>query len=163
MILTDWKHLKDFNSFIGKKVCDFIDNNDIHGISTGRYELGDDCYVNVDEYETRENFNFEAHREYADVQIMVEGDETVFVAPLKNGVEINPYSRENDVAFYSCKSVGYEIVNLVSGKALVMFPYDMHAPCNSNKKRINRKLVFKIPVKHIDTIIIGGKYNEKLL
>ena len=44
-----------------------MNKNDVNTITTGRYELTDGCYVNVDEYETRENNSFEAHRTYVDV------------------------------------------------------------------------------------------------
>ena len=44
-----------------------MNKNDVSTITTGRYELTDGCYVNVDEYETRENNSFEAHRTYVDV------------------------------------------------------------------------------------------------
>ena len=152
MILTAWEHLKDYDSFIGNKVSGFMEKNDIYKIAAGRYELGDECYVNVDEYVTRSNYNFEAHRDYVDVQVMVDGEETVFVSSLENGVETAPYSKEKDAAFYSCKNSEYEIVNLISGKAIVLFPQDMHAPCNSSEKKRNRKFVFKIPVKRVNTV-----------
>lgn len=149
MILTAWETLKEYDSFIGSIVSGFMNEYDVREIAAGRYDLEDGCYVNVDEYDTRENYNFEAHRDFVDVQLMVEGEETIFVEPITNGIEVVPYSKEKDVAFYTCKRDVYGGVNLVAGNAAVLFPWDMHAPCNAKEQRHNRKLVFKIPIEHI--------------
>lgn len=147
MILTAWEFLKEYDPFIGSVVSTFMNENDVQTIATGRYDLDDECYVNVDEYETRENYAFEAHRDYVDVQLMVDGEEMIFVESLTNGIENVPYSKEKDIAFYSCDKVSFGYVNLLSGNAVVLFPWDMHAPCNAKEQRNNRKLVFKIPVE----------------
>lgn len=44
-----------------------MNKNDVSTITTGRYELTNGCYVNVDEYETTENNNFEENCTYVDV------------------------------------------------------------------------------------------------
>lgn len=149
MILTAWEFLKEYDPFIGSIVSGFMNENDVNTIATGRYDLDDGCYVNVDEYETRENYNFEAHHDYIDIHLMIDGEEIIFVEPLINGIESVPYSKEKDVAFYSCDNVSYGCVNLLPGNAVVLFPWDMHAPCNANEQRHNRKLVFKIPVEFV--------------
>lgn len=151
MILSTWKELKEYDSFIGNVVSKFMNENNVLKMATGRYDLDDGCYVNVDEYETRENFNFEAHRDYVDVQLMVAGEEIIYVEPLDNGIENVSYNKEKDIAFYSCDNVPLEYVKLLPGNAVVLFPWDMHAPCNAKEQRCNRKIVFKIPVGLVHT------------
>ena len=147
MILLKWELLKEYDSTIGTIVSDFMNKNDVNTIATGRYELTNGCYVNVDEYETRENNSFEAHCKYVDVQLMVDGEEDIICAPLPHGTETIPYNSEKDIAFYNCDNGPCCTVKLESQMAVVLMPWDMHAPCNSTEKRQNRKLVFKIPVE----------------
>lgn len=145
MFLTDWKTLKEYNSHMWDVISGFMETNDVEQMLPGRYELEKGCYVNVDDCETRENHNFEVHRVYVDVQLMVDGIEEIFVAPLEKGTETVAYDEEKDAAFYTSKE--YTVVPLEKGKALVLYPEDLHAPCNWPEKRTNRKLVFKIPVE----------------
>ena len=147
MILVKWELLKEYDSTIGTIVSDFMNKNDVNTIAIGRYELTDGCYVNVDEYETRENNSFEAHRAYVDVQLMVDGEEDIICAPLPHGTETIPYNSDKDVAFYNCDNGPCCTVKLKPQMAVVLMPWDMHAPCNFVEKRQNRKLVFKIPVE----------------
>lgn len=149
MIYTNLKDLENINSVLGTIICDFIEKNDLTVMETGRYDLAYGCYVNLDEYETRENFIFEAHRKYIDVQILVGGEEKILCAPISCGKEKVPFDEEKDIAFYTCRSNTYSEVSLEPGMAVVLFPEDMHAPCNWNTKRKNRKIVFKIPVSLI--------------
>lgn len=147
MFLSKWDSLKEYDSVIGTIVLEFVKENDVKTIATGRYDLNAGCYVNVDEYETRENYCFEAHQAYVDVQLMVEGEEEIFCAPISHGTETVAFDREKDVAFYNCDNGPYGTVVLKPQMAVVLMPWDMHAPCNSVKQRHNRKLVFKIPVE----------------
>lgn len=145
MFSAKWQELKKYDPFIGTVVSDFMNKNDVRTIATGRYDLRDGCYVNVDEYDTRENHTFEAHRDYIDVQLMVDGEEEILYAPLSHGTEVIPYDSQKDIVFYTCDKGSYESVKLQSEMAVVLLPRDMHAPCNLIPKRHNRKLVFKIP------------------
>ena len=149
MIKAKWKELEQYDSFLGAIVSSFMREKDINAISIGRYELTDGCYVNVDEYDTRENYNFEVHRKYIDVHLMVDGEEDIFYAPLSHGSESIAYDEEKDVAFYTCDNGPHSKVGLASGEAVVLFPGEIHAPCNWNGKQHNRKLIFKIPIEQM--------------
>ncbi len=146
MYLSHWEELKQFNDRIGAVVGEFMREQDAANIPTGRYELSDGCFVNVDEYETRENYAFEAHRKYIDVQILVDGVEEFFCAELDKGQETIAYDEKKDIAFYSCKEGDFYTVGVLPYHAIVLCPNDLHAPCNSKVVRKNRKLVFKIPI-----------------
>ncbi len=146
MIKAKWQELHEYDCFLGTVVSSFMQEQDINTIPTGRYDLEDGCYVNVDEYDTRENYNFEVHQKYIDVHLMVDGEEEIFFAPLSHGSESIAYDEEKDVAFYKCDNDSYCKIRLVSGEVVVLFPEEIHAPCNFERKRHNRKLVFKVPV-----------------
>ena len=65
------------------KACalNFIHENDLRVLPNGRYELGDGNYVNIFEYETKENDGvFEAHKEYIDIHYAIIGKEKVLWA-----------------------------------------------------------------------------------
>lgn len=147
MFVSKWDSLKEYDSVIGTIVSNFMEANDVKTIATGRWNLENGCYVNVDEYETRINNCFEAHRAYVDVQLMVDGEEEIFCAPLSHGVEAVAFDEQKDVAFYNCDKGPYCTVTLKPQMAVVLMPFDMHAPCNAIEKRCNRKLVFKIPIE----------------
>ena len=98
-------------------------------LDPGRYEIdGLNLFFMVNHYETKpsEEVLFEAHREYADIQYVYEGEEFIGVAPLKAGTETVAYNPEKDIAFY-------EVKEAVSHKAaadriFILFPEDLHQP-----------------------------------
>ena len=145
MLKFKWEELKNYDNYLGTIVSDFMTENDVKAIPTGRHDLEDECFVNVDEYDTRDNYNFEVHRKYVDVQLMVDGEEEIFYAPLSCGTVSVPYDAEKDVEFHTCGKDDFSRVELKSGDAVILFPEDIHAPCNHAEKRHNRKLIFKIP------------------
>ena len=116
----------------------------------GRYEFGNGLYMNVETYETSkfEDKDFEAHKEYVDVQIVLRGCENIYVA------------RTNDPSFRVTKEYVPDImfmdgpvenhpVTLEAGECCVLEPEHAHKPCI----RIGRyypeqviKAVIKIPL-----------------
>ena len=96
MRLLCWEELHTFDPLVYRVVSDFMESRDVRNIPTGRYDLENGCYVNVDCYETRENTRFEAHKKYVDVQLMVDGEEEIFCAPLNRGAVETPYDEEKD-------------------------------------------------------------------
>ncbi len=145
MHLCHWKALGSYDGKIGALVRAFMTKYDVKNIPTGRYELEDGCFVNVDEYATRENRSFEVHKKYIDVQLLAEGIEEIFCAELANGKERIAYDEKRDIAFY--ESEEFDTVRLLPEQAIVLFPKELHAPGNAPTVRQNRKLVFKIPVR----------------
>ena len=68
---------------------------------------------------------FEAHRAYLDVQVMLEGGETVFWADTASLTETEAYSREKDAAMYAGQGVPIEIR---PGTFYICWPHDGHKP-----------------------------------
>ncbi|MBR4758462.1 MAG: YhcH/YjgK/YiaL family protein, partial [Bacteroidaceae bacterium] len=59
----------------------FLKHTDLSALSLGRHEIGQGCYANVQEYETKTTSKYELHRRYIDVQLLGFGEELVYVAP----------------------------------------------------------------------------------
>lgn len=111
----------------------------------GRTEIdGDNLFYMVQYYETkpREELKYEAHRNYADIQILLEGEESILWAPQKELTVVKPY--EPDAELYALDKGPADIV-LKPGRFCVLFPQDAHAPCavHGEKQKV-RKAVVKI-------------------
>ena len=113
----------------------------------GRYDCAElpqgTVYAMMQEGETqpREEGKIEAHRRYADVQIMLEGGETVYCRDIDGLTETVPYV--DDIAFY--ENAGQPL-DISAGMLYIALPQDGHMPCrhlNGAPGRY-RKIVLKI-------------------
>ena len=115
----------------------------------GRYELADGAYALVQSYDTklRENAKYEAHREYIDVQLIVEGREIIAVEPLALMHKhpcLRPYAP--DAELYAPNDDGRDIV-LEAGDFVILYPEDAHMPGLAvGEPAPVCKIVLKIPV-----------------
>jgi len=116
----------------------------------GRHDiLGDDCFALVQGYTTKSMAEaaFEAHRIYADIQVILSGEETLLWTPLEDvGAVTEPYVAEKDIAFYASpkRSTG---LHLRAGEFAVFFPTDAHAPGLQTSGPVAvRKVVIKVKV-----------------
>ena len=136
---------------LSPEVYDFLNDPSRCGISTpdGMIDITDECYAMVSSYETvkRDTKEFESHRKYIDVQMLIDGKEYIEVAPIDSLEVTKEYSAEKDVMFFSNKFVGKNIL-LEPGKPVILMPEDGHMPgvaCGEPVKV--KKVVVKIPVK----------------
>ncbi len=111
----------------------------------GRHAIdGDDLYCSVQTYETqpREGHEFEAHRLYADIQLLLSGEESILWAPTPGLTVTKPY--EPDVETYALTADPTDLV-LTPGLFCVLFPQDAHAPCTTHRVVSSvRKAVVKV-------------------
>ena len=109
-----------------KKAFDFL-AKDLSIFECGRYEIDEDCFVNISEYEPKDvEPVFEAHEKYIDIQKIVSGKEIIKVAKLRDCTVKTPYVAEKDVAFYTSQS--YDTFIMEEGDCMVLYPEDAHAP-----------------------------------
>ncbi len=147
MIFDTIENVKNYKG-LGRvyTALEFLSKTDFSKVPLGRYDLdGDNLYYMVQEYETDgEKEIAEAHKKYIDIQFMLDGAETVGVAPIdcpKTEVEAKP---ENDVWFYQCKT---EPLTLRSGSFMVLYPNDIHMPGVAiGTPAACRKIVVKVKV-----------------
>jgi biofilm protein TabA len=113
----------------------------------GRYPLsGDDLFVLVQTYETgpATEKQFEAHREYIDIQYVAAGSERILYLPVE-GLEIHtPYSDAGDVMFFQEPGVSSSLL-LLPGNFAVFFAGDAHKPgCMAGSRARVKKAVVKV-------------------
>lgn len=117
------------------------------GAEEKRYEIqGDDMYAIIASYNTKEPHLFEAHREYVDIQCLLEGQEIIESTAL-NGLTVDtPYDAEKDVEFYVNTDSRKIISHLIPGIFIVFFPHDAHMPGVSvgDSHAFVKKVVVKI-------------------
>jgi len=124
----------------------FLMNNDLSTIELGRHNITERTFAAVSEYTTKSENQFEAHKDYIDIQIIVRGQEIIEVAPLSKVGEVTvPYSAEKDIEFYASAENVDEI--LVSPEVFcILFPNEAHKPCLTYETPSEiRKVVVKIP------------------
>lgn len=94
----------------------------------------------------REKCFFESHKEYIDVQFILEGEEIIEVCdgPLL-GINM-PYNKDMDLIKYKDSSYG-SILRLQKGDIAIFYPEDVHMPCiKTNESTKVVKTVVKVKV-----------------
>ncbi|MBS7358988.1 MAG: YhcH/YjgK/YiaL family protein [Oscillospiraceae bacterium] len=113
---------------------------------SGRIDIdGDNAWCNVNTYnlEAGKEIKYESHKKYADVQVMIDGEEYIGWAPKDECKITEDFKDGSDIAFMTAQN-GQNIL-LRKGYFTVFFPGDAHAPCiKSENSDFANKLVFKI-------------------
>jgi len=91
---------------------------------------------------------FESHKQYIDVQVIVEGDEFIEVADIAKLKVKEDKTPAKDVIIYHMADAGRAtVLRLGAGEATVLFPVDGHMPTVAIKApSLVRKIVVKVPV-----------------
>lgn len=118
----------------------------------GRYDFENNIYINVETYEpvSFEEKEFEAHKNYVDVQILLKGKENIFVADAADqGFKITkPYVP--DIVFMDGE-VPSEPILLNEGEFCILTPEHAHKPCiwrvGTDPNCCVIKAVIKLPVE----------------
>ena len=126
-----------------EEICDELYGKDLTSLEVGTYYTAKShIKYMVQSYETRSDKKAEAHKAFADLQLVVSGKETFGVA-VKS--ELPPsFSDEDDIGFYD-----YDLessIILSPGDAVIVFPCEPHTPgCTFREPEMVRKIVVKIP------------------
>lgn len=144
--LKELKSLENFKENI-KLGLKFALEHDLKNLKAGKILLDEKNYANVDEYSTKEFGEFEAHRDYIDIQIMIEGREIIEVVDIENCSNSRGYIKEKDIEFFENSCGEIEKVVLKENDFVILEPNDAHKPQiqieNSEKVK---KIVLKIAV-----------------
>lgn len=129
-----------------KKLFDYVKTHDLLHTECGRIELdGDNLFINNANPQcvTAEQQVLEVHRDYIDVHILLEGQETIGWKALEDLTqETKAYEKVGDCALYADRPTTY--VTLQPGQFLIVYPEDPHAPIIGEGKI--RKLIGKVKV-----------------
>ena len=149
MILDSIENIKSYKgiSVNISKAIDYILKNNLNDLSVGKHQiLNDDIFVIINEYETKNESDCptETHKKYIDIQIMLQGDEKIGFAFLKNQEVAEEYNDDKDYTFYSAQ-LDYQ--HLREEHFAIFLPTDLHCPSIKIKNQIRvKKAVVKVRV-----------------
>ena len=125
-----------------RTAADWLAGQDLSALAPGTVQVdGERVYAALaDNLLSRETPVYEAHRRYADIQMIVDGKEKLFLGTEGTAGHLVP---EKD--FCPCEvSAGLPFV-LESGWFVIFLPGEMHAPGNpADEPSVCRKLVVKV-------------------
>lgn len=103
----------------------------------------EECYLS----KADEDVRWEAHRGWVDLQLIVEGGETIEVSPV-GGLELEiDHLPDRDLQFYRPWRGG-SMLRIGAGMAAMFLPVDAHRPgLATGESRLVRKVVVKIPLE----------------
>lgn len=110
----------------------------------GRYDLqGDDIYMNVMRFATQpaESKKAELHEKFIDIQILLEGEETIHYGVADSARECEIWHKEEDYRLCSTIADQQQVV-LKPGMFVIFFPSEPHKPgvqgvkCTEVKKAV---------------------------
>ena len=121
-------------------------------VPEGKYFVGKDgIFFCVSEYTTRsvENSKWEAHKEYADLQVVLNGEEHILISDIDT-METGAYHEESD--YLECKGEPMHTLKLNENICVLLMPEDAHMPGISvgNNPKAVKKVVFKIPIGYFE-------------
>lgn len=116
-------------------------------LENGVYVLNPKVKAIVSEYTTKKinEYGYEAHREYIDIQYLIYGEERICCLPLEYLKEIKPYNEEKDAAFYEEVAFKPQELLIGNGYFTVLYPQDGHMPqmCINEPQKV-KKVVVKV-------------------
>lgn len=117
-------------------------------IENGSYQLNPHVKAIVSEYETKHmnEYGYEAHKRFIDIQCTLKGVEKVCCLPVERLKETKPYSAEVEAAFYTADGKPQEMI-IGEGYFAIFFPQDGHMPqlCDGVPNLV-KKIVVKVEI-----------------
>ena len=112
------------------RAFEYLANTDLNTVPAGRCEIdGDNVDIMIQDATLKpwREGRWEAHKFYADIQMVISGCERIGYACAEDAPIETPYSPENDLLFY--KEIDGNSAILHAGEMMVLFPSDAHRPC----------------------------------
>ncbi len=150
MIYDNIKHIESFTSISDDIRLGLEYLRDFNpGVEVGIHELTPRVKAIVSEYTTKhENeYGYEAHRQYIDIQYIISGLEKICFLPIEYLKETKGYNKEIDAAFYKEADMKPQELILGNGYFAIFFPQDGHMPqlCVENPEPV-KKVVIKVRI-----------------
>ncbi len=111
----------------------------------GKYDFGEEGFVNVIEPTTKEEFNgvFEVHEFYYDIQCILSGEEKILCGLREDMEPTTEFNKDGDYQLF--KGDKYYAVEYNEGEALVLPIHVLHAPGLAiTKSKKLKKAIIKI-------------------
>lgn len=150
MIAAHFDNIENYSSFDEiYRSLNFLKTLD-KNTPIGKYIISDKSHLIISEYNSiiENNFKFEKHIKYIDIQYSVNAYERIEWMSIHNAKSINSYDEKTDRSYYVS---GNDVINEVTiGNRIfcIFFPEDIHNPCLSynGKSYPIRKWTVKIKV-----------------
>ncbi len=147
MILDRTEHFSQYARNIPEihEVMKFLEKAKAENLPVGKYPI-QNGYILIQEGTTRrfDEADFEVHREYIDIQIIVSGSEYMEYADILDLETKVPFDKEKDVEFLSgegCK------IQIKPDMFYVLYPEDGHKPsCHFDEPTSYKKVLAKIKI-----------------
>lgn len=149
MIVDNIKNIAQYKALPElAQVVEYLECHDLRDLPVGTTHIdGDNLYVMIQNPTLKrvEDARPEAHELYADLQLIIEGEEIMGYAPIKDLGEPTENPEGKDICFYDGKGgAAFSQIVFKAGDFAVFYPQDGHAPCISNGAEKDIKAVFKI-------------------
>jgi len=112
------------------KVISFLENLNADS-DEGKYEIqGEDIYARVSTIDTLNPADsvLEAHRNYADVQVVLDGVERLDWFPIEGLDTKEAYDEKRDVVFFVPDQSAKAQIEMHPGNFVLLYPQDAHMP-----------------------------------
>lgn len=109
----------------------------------GRYDISEDVYVNVMTYEPKcvSDATIETHCRYADIQLILDGEEFMGYVSADDVLPLSEYDKERDIRMWKGNIA---LMPMRKGDFALFFPGEPHAPSLYKSSDKVKKAVFKI-------------------
>lgn len=146
MIYDTAKNLKLYSSLnpAFDAIAKFIEENDLKNMECGGYDVAEGIKVGISEYEPATGGDYEAHRDYHDLQLAITGEEAIDVLPIEFAKDSTGY--KPDIEFFTSQTAYATRVALTEGTFVFLAPDDTHKPCIKMGSDKIKKAVFKIKI-----------------
>lgn len=149
MRVINLKQPIDKNDKIVNLCLEFLQQNGGKSIMFGKHEVDGGIFVNISEYQTDipEQREWEAHIEYVDFQLVLEGKEYVYVSDIHK-MKTSEYDPDRD--YIQCFGKEDSCIALDENIGVVLMPEDAHKPSLTigSEPSYVKKAVFKIPITY---------------
>ena len=114
-----------------KEILLYLKDNDLTNTEPRTIELqGRDLFINIElnDMASKEKRKPEAHKKYLDIQLVLEGCESIRVAVTnKDNKILHEYNSEKDIMFFE-DAKNENMIDLFPGDFVILFPEDIHRP-----------------------------------
>jgi YhcH/YjgK/YiaL family protein len=142
---TEFARQYQANKAYWDKAFAFLKEHDLAAIAVGKYPIdGTNVYASVtaDPSKDFDKTQWESHRKYIDLQVVIEGEEKMGKSPLSALTVTKPYDETKDVANYSGDG---KIYTVAAGTFMIFFPSDAHRPnITPGGNKVVKKVVIKV-------------------
>ncbi len=146
MIYDTVKNLRKYAQFNSAfdAIADFVEKNDLKALDCGSYDVAEGIKVGISEYEPSTGGDYEAHRDYHDLQLAICGGEYIDVLPIEFAENSTGY--KPDIEFFTQQTAPATRVAVSEDTFVFLAPQDTHKPCIKMNSEKIKKAVFKIKI-----------------